>query len=256
MNVTWYGTASIGIDDGKTRLLFDPFLRMNRRLDNTPLETYTGADAVLITHGHVDHIMHIPRLMEKDTAVPVYCTKTPAQTLTKRGADKDRLHLIAPGDEFKIGDFTIRVYQGKHVKFNAGYVFSVFARCTVMFPKLFWIEYHNLCMPENGETVIFDIENGGRRVMIMGSYGSDENTEYPASPDLFVLPFGGNTQIRELSADFLRKLNPKKIMVDHFDNAFPPLTKRMDVETFGKQLIAEYPDLGYIIPTERKSVSV
>ena len=52
MKITWYGTATIGIDDGKTRLLFDPFVRMNKRIETTPVEGFAGFDAVLVTHGH------------------------------------------------------------------------------------------------------------------------------------------------------------------------------------------------------------
>lgn len=256
MNVTWYGTASIGIDDGKTRLLFDPFLRLNRRLDNTPMETFLGADAVLVTHGHVDHIMNIPELMRKDRNVELFCTKTPAATLNKRGVAKDRMHIIAPGDSFSIGDFNIKVYQGKHVDFDKGYVRSVFGRCTVMFPKTFKMEYYNLQMPENGEIVVYEVENAGKTVLLMGSYGTDSNVDYPVNPDMFILPYGGSSQIDELSAPFIEKLRPKKIMVDHFDDAFPPLTKRMNVEKFGKDVTSVYPEMDFIIPKERISFAV
>ena len=46
MKITWYGTATIGIDDGKTRLLFDPFVRMNKKIETTPIEGFVGFDAV------------------------------------------------------------------------------------------------------------------------------------------------------------------------------------------------------------------
>ena len=52
MKLTWYGTATIGLEDGETRLLFDPFVRMNRRMKTTPIEGFCGFDAVLVTHDH------------------------------------------------------------------------------------------------------------------------------------------------------------------------------------------------------------
>ena len=71
MKITWYGTATIGIDDGKTRLIFDPFVRMNKRIETTPVEGFAGFDAVLVTHGHFDHIYSIPALAEVDKKVPI-----------------------------------------------------------------------------------------------------------------------------------------------------------------------------------------
>ena len=94
MRLTWYGTATIGLDDGETKLLFDPFVRMNRRIETTPLEGFVGFDAVLVTHGHLDHIYSIPALMRTDANVPVYCTETPKKTLVSRGAPAERIRLI------------------------------------------------------------------------------------------------------------------------------------------------------------------
>ena len=109
LKITWYGTATIGMDDGNTKLLFDPFVRMNKRLDTTPVEGFAGFDAILITHGHLDHIYSIPEIARADPRVPVYCTQTPSRTLTGRGVPESRINLIKPGDMLRFGDFTIRV---------------------------------------------------------------------------------------------------------------------------------------------------
>ena len=77
MKITWYGTATIGIDDGKTKIIFDPFVRMNKRIETTPVEGFAGFDAVFVTHGHLDHIYSIPELAKVDQSVPIYCTQVP-----------------------------------------------------------------------------------------------------------------------------------------------------------------------------------
>ena len=92
MRVTWYGTATIGIDDGKNKILFDPFVRRNKKLKHsTPIEDFAGFDAVFITHGHFDHLYDVPELARVDKSVPFYCTKTPAETLMKKNVPKDRI---------------------------------------------------------------------------------------------------------------------------------------------------------------------
>ena len=256
MNITWYGTASIKLDDGKTSLLFDPYLRPNKKLRPITMDSFTGADAILVTHGHVDHIADIPRIAEADKNVPVYCTKTPAATLQKFGVNKKRIHEIAPGNRFSIGDFHITVYQGRHVDFDARYIAQVFPQCFVKFPVVFKMEYYNILMPENGEIVIYEVENKGKRIVLMGSYGTADGVSYPKNPDAFVLPYGGNSNIAALSAPFIKALNPKKIIVDHYDASFPPLTKRMDVEGFGRTLARNHPEIKYVIPQEYVPLAV
>lgn len=256
MNVIWYGTATVGIEDGETRLLFDPFVRRNITLKSTPIEGFTGADAILITHGHFDHMYDIPRITQLDKKVPVYCTKTPAETLKKKKVPSDRINVIKPGDVLKFGKFTVTVYHGKHVDFDAAYIGSVAAKCTLLFPLFFKDLYINRTMPENDEIVIFDVENGGKHVMIMGSYGTDEMVEYPAEPDMFILAHGGSTKIPNLAVDFVGKLRPKKILVDHFDDAFPPLTRRVPVEKSKRIFNESHPDIDFIIPTECIPVEV
>ena len=256
MNITWYGTAAIKLDDGKTSLLFDTYVRPNKKLPPITIDAYTGADAILVTHGHVDHIADIPKIARADRSVPIYCTKTPAATLQKFGVGRERLRVIAPGSRFTLGDFRVTVYQGRHVKFDPRYIAQVFPQCFIRFPVVFKMEYFNIRMPENGEIVIYEVENKGKRLVLMGSYGAVDGMEYPREPDAFVLPYGGNSNITALAAPFIEKLRPKKIIVDHYDASFPPLTKRMDVEGFGASLAEKHPDIQFVIPREYVPLAV
>ena len=97
MKLSWYGTASVMLESDGYRLLFDPFLGIpiqdslcRRKLRAVKLRT---ADAVLVTHGHFDHILDIPRLY-KGSDIKVYATKTPCRTLIAHGLPKENLTLI------------------------------------------------------------------------------------------------------------------------------------------------------------------
>lgn len=257
MRVTWYGTATIGIDDGESKILFDPFVRRNKKLEySTPLEGFAGFDGVFITHGHFDHLYDVPRLTKVDKNVTVYCTKTPAETLSRSGVPKNRVSVIEPGDTVEIGNFKITAYQSKHIKFDAGYILSVFGRCTVFFPKLFYMFYHHLHMPENHEIVMYKIENGGKSILLSGSFGTVDGVEYPTDSDMFVLANGGNLSIPELTRPFIESTRPKRVLVDHFDDAFPPLTKRVCVEKFRDMMSETHPEIEFIIPMERVPIEV
>ncbi len=257
MNITWYGTASLMIEDGETKLLFDPFVRQNKKLgETTPLEGFKGADAVLITHGHFDHLYDVPALTEIDESVQVYCTKTPAETLKSHNVSENRISEIAPGDTFKIGNFNVSVYRGKHIVFDPIYILTVTPKFTVSLPTGLKIFSCHKTMPENHEIVIYDVENKGKHILITGSFGYAPDETYPENPDLFVLANGGSVLVPEISKKFIDQIKPKKILVDHFDDAFPPLTRRIDLTRLKNVIHKSHPEIEVIEPTECVPVAV
>ena len=254
MKITWYGTATIGIDDGKTKLLFDPFVRMNRRLETTPLEGFAGFDAVFITHGHFDHIYSVPDLAKVDKTVPIYCTKTPANTLAEMGVEKERVKTVAPDDVVKVGDYTFRVRRFRHIVFDPVYIMSVVPKCVLMFPRLFWQAAQNRKMPEGGEIVAYEIEAEGKKIFLTGSFREHPDEEYPNDIDLLILANGGSVFVPEKTKDFIDKYRPKKIFVDHFDDAFPPLTRNVSVQRLKKMTEENHPEIEFIVPEICKAV--
>lgn len=248
MKIIWYGTATIGIDDGKTKLLFDPFVRMNKRIETTPVEGFMGFDAVFVTHGHFDHIYSIPQLAEKDKAVPVYCTQTPRKTLMSKGVPEDRFKVIKPDDVIQIGDFTIRPRRFRHIVFDPIYILTVVPRSIIMLPRLFWQAYMNRKMPEGGEIVAYEIEAEGKKIFLTGSFREYPKEVYPDDIDLLILANGGSVFVPEKTKKFIDRYQPKKILVDHFDNAFPPVTREVSVERLRRMTKKRHPAIEFIIP--------
>ena len=256
MRFTWYGTASLSLEHAGTRILLDPFYRMNPELPAIPAETYRGADAILLTHGHVDHLFDIPKIMTDDPDVPVFCTRTPFRTLMRQGVQPDRMRLIWPEQRFNVGCFHITVKQGRHVKFDLPYIAASTPGCIRNPGKAAWLISTGVTLPENGEIVIYEIECEGKLVTVMGSFGMDRATDYRAEPDVLVLPYNGSTRIPALADRPLRELQPKMVIYDHFDNAFPPLTRRMDVEAYDDRLRSEFPAIHTLIPQEREVYTI
>lgn len=248
MKITWYGTATIGIDDGKTKLLFDPFVRMNKHIETTPVEGFVGFDAVFVTHGHFDHIYSIPELAEKDRNVPIYCTKTPKETLVKKGVPKERINTITPDDAIHIGDYTIRPRRFRHIVFDPLYILTVVPKCVTMLPQLFWQAHMNHEMPEGGEIVAYEIEAHGKKIFLTGSFREYPEEHYPDDIDLLILANGGSVFVPEKTKEFIDRYKPKKIFVDHFDDAFPPVTREVSVSRLKSMVEKSHPDIEFIIP--------
>ena len=229
MRLTWLGTASLLLEAGDTVLAFDPFPGLP--LDAAPggpvpdAARYAGASAVFVTHGHFDHILYIPALYG-DKTLPVYATETPCATLRREGFAPSRLRQIAPGWEGTLGPFRITALQSRHCRFDAALVLR-----TALRPRL-WahpgrmlrLMRLNRRWPENGETLLYDVTDGEVRVQLLGSLGLDPDTDCPPGADALVLPFQGRSDPAAAALPVIERLRPRSVLLDHWDDAFPPMS--------------------------------
>ena len=114
--ITYFGHATVLIEAGGTRLLTDPLLRPRvahlRRVVPLPaVPALTAADAVLISHAHLDHL-DIPSLRRIAPSVPVVVPRGWAK-LIRRSGHRD-VREVRAGDRLAIGHVEVRATPAEH----------------------------------------------------------------------------------------------------------------------------------------------
>ena len=253
MRLKWYGTATILIEQDGTPLLFDPFLSLNADAFKPPIEELSKAGNILVTHGHLDHIVDIPAILEHgDGHTKVYCTAGPRETLISKGVAEGNIQTITPGDVLTLGPFELTVLKGKHIEFDKRLIIKtlVSPRVLLNWRNFRYMLKENKSCSEAGETVIFDIRTRDERILLLGSLNLDENTEYPKGADLLILPLQGRSDVSIYAMHIIDRLQPKKVLLDHFEDSFPPISSYVDTDHFISLMKSKYPAVSVICPRE------
>lgn len=257
MKITWFGTASLLIENEENRILIDPFLPLRGSENHPSLLDYQKEDSILITHGHIDHLGSIPKILRNSDAT-VYCSALPAATLEKKKTDSDQIVIIRPGDVLHFGAITVTPLPGKHIKFDAGLIRHTFLSLRILryFPNFLSLLFRNHTYAEGDETLAYLIETGGKKILVLGSLALREETEYPKYVDMLVLPYQGATDLVSAALAILARIEPRTVLLDHFDDAFPPISRRIDTKPLKKALEEYYPELPVVKPTAGKAITL
>ena len=256
MRITWKGTASFVIETAQERILIDPFLSLRGGTNPARFEDFLEYDAILITHGHFDHLYFVPELIDEGDAT-VFCTRVPADTLERYTENTGNIALIRPGMDLQFSDISIHVYRGKHIEFDRRYIPDTLSPRRVLryirnMPFLIWA---NKAFQEGGQIVAFEIRAEEKKILLLGSLNLLEEETYPEQPDLLILPYQGNNDLVEHADRILERIRPKAVLLSHFDNAFPPESRDVDLRPLKRLLTQKYPQIRCVKPAAGKPVS-
>ena len=114
-HIQYVGHATVFVDLDGVRLLTDPLLRNRvahlRRASGVSARAQRGVDAVLISHGHYDHL-DVPSLEKLGKKLPIVVPRGLGGLLRKKRFES--VLEIEAGETLAIGDLEIRAVRAEH----------------------------------------------------------------------------------------------------------------------------------------------
>lgn len=122
------GVTTLLFDDGETQLLFDAHLTRpgmfrvffsrldsDKELIRRVIDEYSicRLKGIFLSHTHYDHVLDMPTFALM-TGAHIYGSRSTGNIARGNAVPGDAIHQFAPGDEFHIGDFHIKVIRAQH----------------------------------------------------------------------------------------------------------------------------------------------
>lgn len=221
--------ASVLIDDGKTRLLFDPawtrpglwhWLNLEKFKSDPDLVSsilkrnkLAKIDAVFASHSHFDHVMDAPMVSMQTGAI--FYTDESSERIARAYQDKRvRTIRIIPEHQIRVGDFLITAIPRQHSQ-----ILHLFYFLPGEVPKgadlSFW-DYHV------GDTWFYYIEHPeGKIVVDQGSEPFvDKLKKFTNKVDVLIQGVANRKSDQQIIDGYAKHFSPKVFIPLHFDNFF------------------------------------
>jgi L-ascorbate metabolism protein UlaG (beta-lactamase superfamily) len=232
IRVTYLGTNGYQFEFKGRALLVDPyFSRVDllsvavgsriqpeiSRINEGTQHLAPKVDAILVTHGHFDHLLDVPIVMSKRPTRLIASRSSIDLVRQLPGAGATKMYdAVTAGDIRRIGPWKIRVLGATHDRLFGTVPFDRHESASVNPPQRAadWI-----C----GEPLAFLIEINGQRVYI-DSGGTPAQLPPDEHVDLAILGMALPDSRARLAAA-LERLQPRYILPSHQDNFFLPLSE-------------------------------
>ncbi len=247
IDVTYLGVAGWQITEGATTILTDPYFSRPPSFegpivpDPAAIAAHSPqhADAIVIGHSHVDHLLDAPDVAKRTGAILIGSPSTIAVGAAS-GLPEDKLEEVQPGDDLEFGSFSIRVIASLHSRIGM-------PTKQIVAPKLplTWNDYGD------GGTLAYLIRLGGHQILVLDTANFIERELVGIHPDIAILAPGLREKIHDYTCRLIHVLgDPPTVLVTHFDEwkKAPADVSSEDADTFAAELHACSPNTNVIVP--------
>jgi L-ascorbate metabolism protein UlaG (beta-lactamase superfamily) len=227
VRITYLGTNGYLLESRDTVLLIDPYfsrqslartaLQLQPVRDTDFINRWTRAhpniDAVLVTHGHVDHLYDVPPVA-RATGARLIASGTSVQLAQAAGLPASQTRSVRAGAKIRVKGAFIHVLPAAHDRIFGITPFKGPAQHLPPRKIDHWVL---------GEPLAFLIEIGGKRIFINSGGRGDKPLSLNAAPvDLAIVGVASPDAIDAFSGT-IRQLKPRYILPSHQDDFFRPL---------------------------------
>src|ERR1700761_8672608 len=110
MKITFYGHATVELETGGKKLLFDPFITPNELAKHIDINNLKP-DYILLSHGHGDHMADLAAI-QKNSGAKVICIAEISGWLAAQGIDN--AHGMNIGGSFKFDFGRVKMVNAIH----------------------------------------------------------------------------------------------------------------------------------------------
>lgn len=234
MTLTWWGNHAWEIRCGKSVVLTDPWLTRFKtgtysaegadpgtRVVSRPevVDRYvSGADAVLVHHGHYDHIPDVPYVARK-TGATVLGNESHLNLLRAMQAPADQLSQVSGGEYLPFEGFTVEVFRSVHSCGGKRHQFAFPGSRPGAVPA----RPRTIADLVEGGTLAYVITIGGLRILSLSTAGFDANELRELQVDVVLAAPGGEPGVTDR---LLQTIKPvKTVIATHWDDFDQPLDK-------------------------------
>jgi L-ascorbate metabolism protein UlaG (beta-lactamase superfamily) len=110
MDFTYYGHSCFAVVVNGKKILFDPFIRPNELAKHVDADKI-GADYILVSHGHMDHVSDLESITKR-TGAKVIASWEIYEWLHKK--DVTNTHPMNTGGKWDFSDFVVKCVAAQH----------------------------------------------------------------------------------------------------------------------------------------------